>query len=690
MAKNVSYQSSTKDGQNSGAQHTASQNNAFKSYFQRKNNFPMNYLNLQTARYGDIQPFYVFNGIPADVVPLRSEHEIRSYTLQSPMLSGINMHKDFYLVPMKAILPRTFDLIYTNPTQGDDVPEDAYCSVNLIMFLAGLQQFSLPALRDNTSVSNSIDKLEVLLKFTWLIESITSAGSLGATLGGSLNSVVSSDDDENGNIDSYIDTVIKELFLSIPIGVTFGSQDIYTVSENPIDLSDISLSPYKIPLHRMVEMMRESSFSIVYAIDSNWDGTVAPAAISDTDASDLINNAVISLITDVMSNIPTGVENNKYDLSRLLAYQLCCAHFFTNDHVDFIYSADLYRKNAQSIFKQISSLPFFEYNGVDIQYDVFSEKCFNTVTAALVQSSMSANAATNDYFNDALDFMKLIFGFRKSLKYGDYFTGARPQPLAVGDVSVPVVDDSVSAIDITRNISRQRFLNAVNRFGRKFGDYVKGMFDVETPPVDTDPKFISHENFDVTGFEVENTGSAQIDNANSVTTLLKSRNGRYVFEVYCDTPCIILGLQSYDVSRIYCNAVERFFYHKDRFDMFNKFMQYIGDQEVKAGELDSRKSADLPVSYQLRYMEYKQRFNIASGGFVRNLPSWAFVTDNKEAGHPDFANLTPDFIRSSNVELDRFYTSLSGVSLASYFHFIVKFTNISTPSREMEYAPSIL
>lgn len=127
--------------------------------------------------------------------------------------------------------------------------------------------------------------------------------------------------------------------------------------------------------------------------------------------------------------------------------------------------------------------------------------------------------------------------------------------------------------------------------------------------------------------------------------------------------------------------------------MFNKFFQYQGDQSIFRKELNARwlTFPDLNFAYTLRYMEYKQRASIATGGFVSHLPAYAFVTDNGSVG--DFRadqNISPEYIRSRPSEFDRFYSALTGASLGSYFHFIVRYVNECNAERPMEYAPSVL
>lgn len=65
-------------------------------------------------------------GVPRDIIPLHSSHNVRALPMRSPFMGQIDMHKDYFLVPNNAIQPKTFDYIYTQPVQGDDVPEDAH------------------------------------------------------------------------------------------------------------------------------------------------------------------------------------------------------------------------------------------------------------------------------------------------------------------------------------------------------------------------------------------------------------------------------------------------------------------------------------------------------------------------------------------------------------------------------------
>jgi hypothetical protein len=120
-------------------------------------------------------------------------------------------------------------------------------------------------------------------------------------------------------------------------------------------------------------------------------------------------------------------------------------------------------------------------------------------------------------------------------------------------------------------------------------------------------------------------------------------------------------------------------------------MQFVGDQEIYRKELFGLSGGNYAFAYNQRYSEYKQPVSYASGGFVRFLPSWEMISDNTEGLFLTFDKfINSAFSHSSNSEFDRFYKSVSGKSLANYFHFIVKHYNTSTPDRALAWNPQPL
>lgn len=311
-------------------------------------------------------------------------------------------------------------------------------------------------------------------------------------------------------------------------------------------------------------------------------------------------------------------DEKSIDIDKVLAYQISCAHYFSNDHVDYIYSAELYRQNMFSL-AETAGMDYislqFQYNGVTTNADCLSAAVFNSVYSAL-----SAKFQTQDLIGRevlaGVQFLINAFWFQKSLRYRDYFTGARTNPLAVGNVNVNIDTGNmtVNVIDITRNIQMQRFLNSVNRTGRKWASYLEGLIKGKDVGYDYhDPMFLGSTKDIAYTVEVENTGTAQQQEPNSVTAVVKSNAEKFAFEFTPDRPTIIIGVEYFDIARNYIHNMERDIFHVTRFDMFNPNMEFIGDQEIDGAEVNMDNGVNI-FAYQGRYQEYKQRINSIVGG----------------------------------------------------------------------------
>lgn len=677
-------------------------NEAHKSYRQSRTTFPLTYLHYTTEAYGLINPFFGMEGVEGDTIPLNSEEDLRTHTLQAPLMSKVSKNKDYYVVPMRAILPKTWEQIYANPTQGDDIPEDANCTFPIQTVMTWIEaQFKA----NYADVEITAAKVQLLLKFIFTAESFLSNGSLLSKFGFHLSPLFTYyTQDADGytvftdprDFDQWMDDRFSTWLQSVNPVIRIGSNSYALAFEGqPLTNANISY----VSKQRLCELMRDDmSFSVT---------SIEIPAENPPTIADLFGNAIQyqfyipgSYAEDDGSTI-AGYLN----IGRLLAYQLVSFHFYTNDKIDSIYSAALYRGLMQSMAGEaysgttpsasdINSIrKYYSYNGELLEYDLFSE----SVQSALINrcgvagQSMFAMSSTFQSRQERwMEYIRNIFGFNRSLRYGDYFTGSRPSPLAVGDVNTPVVSSEVNAVDMTKSLLMQRFLNSVNRVGRKFSNYVQMLAGTLPAPVPTDPKFLAHSANDLGSFEVENTA----ENQGNIVTLMRDGSSRFAFSYDVNEPCIVIGVSWYEVARIYSKTIDRHAFHRTRFDMFNKFFQYSGDQAIYRKELNAKwlVAPDQNFAYTLRYMEYKQRPSIASGGFISYLKGYAFITDNNEVGEflQADAQISPDYIRARPSEFDRFYATLSNISLGGYFHFIVRYINQCPAEREMEYAPSVL
>lgn len=741
MSYNPSSGSASVDSHNTGAYKYDSQNDVSGSSRQRKNTFDNSRPVIDTFKFGDISPFECIKCVVDDTHRLRNNFHLRSYTMKSPMFGSIKMNKDYYQVPLSSILPRTWELYYRNPQKGDDCPASVYCNMPLspLPYLKTLQELDLNL--TNSSVTSSIP-LVYCMRYLWNMAAlyhIYSSQSLLTRLGISAHKMISYSSVVSGRVSSgytslnefySVDDFFDLFFNKVVSGVN--SHSIRRINFiNSSSSANIILKSFDLTVPAEIRDFFDFCFawfptdtpitSINFVTDAPSSGVTSFSNVGSFrlfvgslfgafphPAKDVVlSNTITTFDTQYFSDssglaldvesAPNGrliiapyedSEKNPitYDIAPLVAYQQLCAQFFTVDAIDNLFNSDLWMKNAESILHRIPSFDsyaMFDYNGTSVLYDTFSLYYLNGVFNYLGNDESWLD-------NNCCKFIYNLFSYQNSLLYGDYITGGRLEPLAVGDVTIQVADSNVNIVDISKSGWKTRFLNFVNRFGAQIQDYIRGLFGVTPGQLQPMPKFISHESTPIAGYEVENTTTG--DNSSPTTqqgysvTLLNSRTSNYAFDVYVDTPSWIIGVISFDMQRFYDCITERQAFCHDRFDEFNPFLQNLGDQAMYTAEINPLTSSpDDPVMYHLRDTEWKQRVPVARGAFVKSyqnlLPAWARVVDLK-----DF-KLDSESIRNKNSDIDEFFMSLSHVSFGNYFHFIAFIYNDLESDRPMQYKP---
>ena len=658
-----------------------------------------------TARFGEITPFFVMESVAGDKVPLRSKFDMRTYTLKSPMLDNLTMRKSFFQVPKQAILPLQFDRIYTQPTIGDDVPQDAYCTVNYRDFWSTFVNVYQSLVRwKNEKFATGMPTVAfvtAVTKFAVVVENVCSRGSLAKLLGYGFDrfsriawdSGLSQGDytsPDEANSESY------DALGGFVVGTNIFPAGMF------VAVSDSSGEILRYDLNNVDRSIVQNCRALKEFISSYPNSYIGFEGGIESANQEQVRNYVLSLLEFYSGLFGEAESNTKFkmnlpcDLSNLLAYQLVCAQYFTSDFVDYIYSAELYRNYIASIcYDSNKTIDTFPWNGTQQPYDYLSA---HTLSRKMFLHSSLQPDDIQQFMTSWPTLMLAIFGFNRSLRYGDYFTGSRTRPLAVGDVDVKVNSGSVSVVDVTRNIQMQKFLNQVNRFGRKLSNYMEGVNDVNVAYDYHDPKWLAETSSSVYGSETDNTASEQFSQELAVTTTLHNNSNDYAFEIFVDRPSVLIGVVWFDIRRYYPNAILRTTLIRDRFDMFNPYFQFIGDQPIYKAELDPALGtpgvvdleAQSAFGYTTRNQEYKVAFDRCCGGFYKSLPSWIFFSDAERFVGSTDTKLSPEYIRSFPAELDRFYQKLTGVSLEDYWHFIIVATNITKPVRPMVKKPQIL
>lgn len=430
-----------------------------------------------------------------DRLPLHSRHEVQTYTLKSPILQSLAKKKDYFAVPMQAILPLNWEKFYTNPNIGEDVPTD--CGTGVEGFWSKMKTLFVNSFTYVESVfvsGTDVQKLDALLHFLLFFEQIYSTGSLMETLGISGHNWLRVDYIYQGLLtraavyDEFFDAVIGALNGQLQDDDFIFSIGLkrYQVSQRPQDIerSDV----VGITLREALELMRDDfSFTVT---NVSWSGSAVIDAIEDAwDKFDF---------TPLDSDAPLN-------LARLWAYQLVCYHFYSNDHVDFIYSADLYRQYIHQLVtgslvsagQTFGTDEIFSVNGFEYRYDALSAKFFNVICSRFSSTNgIFALSGSNNNFPqlaEMLAYFRALFGFNRSLRFMDYFTGSRVLPLAVGDHEASVnANGKVDIIELSKTSMMTKFLQAVNRSGRKFSAYMQELFG-RTPAYDYhNPMYLAH------------------------------------------------------------------------------------------------------------------------------------------------------------------------------------------------------
>lgn len=646
----------------------------------------------ETMRFGDITPHLVLDGVSTDVLPLQSSHDLRTYTLSNILMSDVKMHKEYFAVNWDAILPNHWEKVYKNPLRGDDVTSDVNSCVPIKLIASSLQACieHLSYLINDFGVFGTYTVPEFMLCLSYL-EMFCSSGCLTKYLGTDFSSLLVLDDGFFEELPQYSalrhkDFNVIDWFFDVVCGELRGYGKnfygaFYSVDgdsdDNPMTSYwvDVSLSDssdkYFLCFRDWLQRIREQPYFSFY-----WSDNASDLGISDVIVKFVDNLSVVELSESF---------DEVFNFGREAAYQLVCAEFYSNDHIDYVYSAELFVQLQRSLADSAyvtdgeNGLPNFDWNGVRSQYDALSGRVLGDMIGKIVTNEFNLGGSTVR----AAAYIYNLFGYRRSLRYRDYFVGAHATPLALGDTNVAVNNNLVSVIDTTKGIASQRFLNQVARIGQKIENYLKGLFPGARVEKDIhQPLWLARTDHDVRPVENENTAAAQYELDSSVTSVLRSGDNRYIFEFNVGRPSLILGVTYYDVPRAYPRTIDLLTLAADRYDMFIPELQFIGDQPIRSIELGRFDNS--VFAYTLRDMQYKQLFDIACGGFVDNLPGWCFLAPSHNP------HISPSFIRSSNCEFDKYFLSLSGYSLAHYFHFILYIKNEIEARRPMAYAPSIL
>lgn len=368
------------------------------------NKFPV----AGTYRFGEYSPCFCAETVADDNWKVHVGHEVISGNLKAPLLQEVMLKKDFFWVPDMCILPMNWEKFFVNPVKGQDVPDDVGCSVKEFpkkvgTFLDAWQTYIGNI--DLTDPTNYPIAVENCLKWLLVAEMFYSEGNLLSALNYHMSPLCYYDDpgEFTGSFDLAFDYIIAE------ITGNSGANDLISITWKSGTISSFSTLSNASRIRAILSQLRDGF---------DWSVKAAGSQV----ASDLVGY-IRNFQIDTNPEYPCN-------LRRVFAYQIACAHFFTNDKIDYVYSAELYRQLIFNCYHDMAPLygspdnRFFTVNGLTYQYDYCSAAYFDYMIDVTNGDVDPADLISGGDSSPVLEYLRLVFGFNNSLRYLDYFTGS--------------------------------------------------------------------------------------------------------------------------------------------------------------------------------------------------------------------------------------------------------------------------
>lgn len=665
-------------------------------------NYDLTHQEMITPRFGEVTPSCHIHTSPGDRILHHDNVKTIHTKINGNLLNTVNQYIDSVFVPMRTYFPNNYEKLIKNPKQGDDLPHMAepqiplsylindYINSSVIVALPGDISSTLASLMEGRSQNTYGD---ILCISRWLLLStIFSRGQLLDYLGCSFDFLEVTAQPRMSEFQKRIDDFQNALYRF------FIDKKITTIVGQKLDLTtndffNIGGSSITIDLDEGADTMAQYRSAIADLFEKGY--LVYPYFASYIPTDDPLWDAVDALRSiflrvfnyDVPEDFESSINNSAdpfkagfVNIEKPMAYQLAIAQFYTRDSVDNVFNSELYMQNLRAVMypsvNGFSSEPTFDYNGVPTEYDYIS--CGGVYHSLISQR-------TPGHWKRQMVWMSLVLMLRRSLRYGDYFSTARPQMLAQGQLAFSKeIPGGTIEIDTVRNLLVARYLNSVNRKRSGFLEYFSSVYGIVPSDIGSAPRFVSHRQIPLTNDITTNTA----DNQGAQTTNLIGFSDNVGYDVFIDDLGVLISLVSFDVLPIYPSGIENTYHFADRFDYFNPMLQNIGDQQIRMSELIGMPNArQLGFGYVVRNAEYKFKLSKAHGALVNYLNGFLLKLPYNLL---DIEKVDSDFIRDKPYFFDSIVTEATGISPGEYWHFITAVTNGLQCARKIQKEPPLL
>lgn len=635
-------------------------------HFDRLNDFNLSFDHGTSFDFSKVVPVGHERTVAKDVFDLSASINVLGNATPNPILSNIRQIVDTYRVPFQAIYKDWEDVIGVYQSKGDQCPVDARAYFNP----STLWTYLYP-----TNGIVKFDDLDVMTFCRYIImlasiygrDSILNNFNIHISKGLQMvNTDIGLDDSAPSSvffdIISYIYQYLKENNLDVTF--VFGDKAIvYGFNE----YNGYLLSSF----NQFIELIVSSSFAHANTNASSAEDTFK---VSDLDVD------VYQSIASLFDTLVWEGYNKDINIEPLIAYQMILADKFSNAKVDNVYTARMF---ADALRQIVVSTPastgqMYVLNGKRYFYEPYSNEEIYKVGIAFYRS------VTDDCITCFSNYFLSIFGYGRPLRYGDYYTGARLEPLSSGNTRVTVENGEVDAVDINKKEWLYSFLYNLHLSTSEFKDYIRGIFGTNIQPSRSDiirlvrkEKYLGKES-------VENTGSAQFEYVGTgrlpMSSILRGGASDVSLMYHSNEPCILVTLVWHDAKIFRSNTVAKDSQIKTVLDEYIPELEFTGDQQILGMELDgSRNNSDV-FGWNQRYAEYKMKTSFISGAFLDDYANGMLLTDSGYSANNGPLELSSTFIRQSIQDYERFFGNARFGLQSVHAYAVVNFgTNAKRP-----------
>jgi hypothetical protein len=202
---------------------------------------------------------------------------------------------------------------------------------------------------------------------------------------------------------------------------------------------------------------------------------------------------------------------------------------------------------------------------------------------------------------------------------------------------------------LRRAFALQRWLERIGRVGRRYVEYLKGVWDVTSDDARLQrPEYITGTKSPVIISEVLNTTGEIADGGlpqgNMSGHGISVTTGNFG-QKFCKEHGWIIGIMSVMPKTAYMQGIPRHFIKREVHDYLTPDFEHIGEQEVFNGEVYANATSFYGTfGYMPRYAEYRYNPSYVCGDFKNSLDFWHLARkfDTEPVLNSEFIECNPD------------------------------------------------